>query len=145
MILDLVWQLGDEPECAHYRRTGLTTSGDWVPIAPAPEDHNRHRSDRYNFGGKPPESRDDSVLLTVMLIFVALTVVVNFVAILGLLKGRQTRSTLLKGLLRMYEDQGVSGYYDLSLLGIYSTRYSLFILAVVITRLISISVPFVVR
>jgi hypothetical protein len=91
------------------------------------------------------ESRDDPVLLTVMLIFVALTVVVNLVAILGLVKGRQTRSTLLMGLLRMYEDQGVAGYYDPSLLGNYDTRYSLFTLAVIITGVISILVPFVVR
>ena len=91
------------------------------------------------------DSREDPTLTIVMLIFAALTVVVNLVAVVGLLKGKQTRFTLLSGLLRMYDDQGVAGYYDPSLLGNYSTRYNLFILVVVVTGIISIAVPFVVR
>ena len=91
------------------------------------------------------DSREEATLTIVMLIFAALTVVVNLVAVVGLLKGKQTRFTLLSGLLRMYDDQGVAGYYDPSLLGNYSTRYNLFILAVVVTGIISIAVPFVVR
>lgn len=91
------------------------------------------------------ESRDDTTLVVTMGVFVCLTIVVNLVAILGLLKGRQTRQKLQEGLLRMYEDQGVAGYYDASLLGHYRTRYSLFVLAVVFTGLVSIAVPFIVR
>jgi len=90
-------------------------------------------------------SREDATLTIVMFIFVSLTIVVNLVAILGLLKGKQTRFKLLTGLLKMYKDQGVQGYYDPSLLSNYDTRYNLFILAVVFTGLISIVVPFVVR
>jgi hypothetical protein len=82
---------------------------------------------------------------TVMLIFVALTIVVNFVVIIGILKGKQTRSKLLSGLIRMYKDQGVDGYYDASLLTNYNTRYNLFILVVVVLGLISIVVPFVAK
>ena len=91
------------------------------------------------------DSREEATLTIVMLIFAALTVVVNLVAVVGLLKGKQTRFTLLSGLLRMYDDQGVAGYYDPSLLGNYSTRYNLFTLVVVVTGIISIAVPFVVR
>jgi uncharacterized membrane protein len=79
----------------------------------------------------------------VMLIFVILTIVVNLVVIIGILKGKQTRSRLLSGLIKMYEDQGVAGYYDPSLLGNYSTRYNLFILVVVFIGLIAIIVPFI--
>jgi hypothetical protein len=61
------------------------------------------------------ESQQTVNLTIVMFIFVSLTIVVNLVAILGLLKGKQTRSKLLTGLLKMYEDQGVEGYYDPSL------------------------------
>ena len=75
--------------------------------------------------------------------FVALLVVVNFVAEIGLLKGRQTRTKLINGLLKMYEDHGVEGYYDASLLGNYVTRYNLFLLAVVFTGLIAIVVPLI--
>jgi hypothetical protein len=80
-----------------------------------------------------------------MLIFVSLTIVVNLVVIIGILKGKQTRSKLLSGLIKMYKDQGVDGYYDASLLANYSTRYNLFILVVVVLGLIAIVVPFVAK
>ena len=79
----------------------------------------------------------------VMLIFVSLTIVVNFVVIIGILKGKQTRSKLLTGLIKMYKDQGVDGYYDSSLLTNYNMRYNLFILVVVFLGLIAIFVPFI--
>jgi hypothetical protein len=78
-----------------------------------------------------------------MLIFVTLTIVVNLVVIVGLLKGKQTRSKLLSGMIKMYKDQGVDGYYDSSLLSNYGTRYNLFILVVVFIGLIAIIVPFI--
>lgn len=82
---------------------------------------------------------------TVMAMFVSLLIVVNLVAVLGLLKGKQTRIKLINGLLKMYQDQGVEGYYDASLLSNYSTRYNLSILAVVFTGLIALVVPFIIR
>ena len=82
---------------------------------------------------------------TVMAMFVALLLVVNLVVIFGLLKGKQTRMKLLSGLLKMYKDQKVDGYYDESLLSNYDVRYNLFILAVVCTGLIALVVPFVIR
>jgi hypothetical protein len=63
----------------------------------------------------------------------------------GLFKGKQTRFKLLNGLMKMYKDQGVDGYYDTSLLGNYNTRYNLFIFAVIFIGLIAIIVPFVIR
>ena len=89
---------------------------------------------------------DESITTTiVMVMFVCLLVVVNTVVIFGLLKGKQTRLKLVNGLLKMYQDQGVEGYYDASLLSNYNTRYNLFILAVVFLGLIAIIVPFVIR
>ncbi len=91
------------------------------------------------------ESRTNTNLLIVMFIFVSLTIVVNLVVILGMLKGKQTRNILLSGLMKMYKDQNVEGYYDPSLLGNYNTRYNLFILTVAFLGLIAIVVPFVIR
>ncbi len=79
----------------------------------------------------------------IMFVLVALLIVINLIAELGLIKGRQTRTTLLNGILKMYKDQGVEGYYDPSLLGDYRTRYNLFLLAVLFTGLIALIVPFV--
>lgn len=81
----------------------------------------------------------------VMFTFVALIIVINFVAELGLIRGRQMRRKLLNGLLKMYKDQGVEGYYDPSLLSDYRTRYNLFMLTVLFTGLIAIVIPFVIR
>jgi len=91
------------------------------------------------------ESRMNTSLLIVMFIFVFLTIVVNLVVISGMLKGKQTRNILLSGLMKMYKDQGVEGYYDPSILGNYNTRYNLFIFVVVVLGLIAIVVPFVIR
>ena len=89
---------------------------------------------------------DQSATTTiVMSMFVCLLIVINLVVIFGLLKGKQTRSKLINGLLKMYKDQGVEGYYDASLLSNYNTRYNLFILAVVFIAVIAIVVPFVIR
>jgi uncharacterized membrane protein len=89
---------------------------------------------------------DQTTTTTIVIaLFVALVVVVNLVVIFGLLKGKQTRIKLINGLLKMYRDEGVEGYYDESLLSNYNLRYNLFILAVVCTGVIAIVVPFVIR
>jgi uncharacterized membrane protein len=91
-------------------------------------------------------SRDNNSTATiVMFTFVALLVVINFVAEVGLLRGRQMRQKLINGLLRLYKDNGVDGYYDPSLLGDYRMRYNLYILAVLFTGIVAIVVPFILR
>ena len=90
-------------------------------------------------------SETNGTTMIVMFTFVALLVVVNLVVELGLIRGRQMRKKLLSGLLKMYKDQGVEGYYDPSLLSDYKTRYNLFMLAVLFTGLVAIIIPFVIR
>jgi hypothetical protein len=89
-------------------------------------------------GGAEPKA------IIVIGIFVALILVVNFVAELGLMRGRDTRARLVAGLIRMYKDNGVDAYYDSSLLESYRTRYNLFMLVVLFTGLVAIVVPFVI-
>ena len=86
---------------------------------------------------------NDATMWIVFFTFVCLVIVVNVVAEIGLVKGRQTRMKLLNGLLKMYKDQKVDGYYDASLLSNYNTRYNLFLLTVVVTGLIALIVPLV--
>ena len=88
-------------------------------------------------------SNKDDTTWIVFFTFVCLVIVVNFVVEIGLLKGKQTRLKLINGLLKMYKDQGVEGYYDASLLSNYNTRYNLFLLVVIFTGLIAIVVPLV--
>ncbi len=95
--------------------------------------------------GMSESSRTDNSSLIVMFIFVCLIVVVNLVVVIGLKKGKQTREKLLKGLIKMYEDQKVDSYYDFSLLGNYNVRYNLFIMVVIFTAIIATIIPFILR
>ncbi|MFC1950291.1 hypothetical protein ACFLWD_01345 [Chloroflexota bacterium] len=93
--------------------------------------------------GVASSSDNGTTMWIVFFTFVCLVIVVNIVAEVGLTKGRQTRIMLINGLLKMYKDQGVEGYYDASLLNNYNTRYKLFLLTIVVTGLIAIVVPLV--
>jgi hypothetical protein len=88
-------------------------------------------------------SNRDATTWIVFFTFVALVIVVNFVVEIGLLKGKQNRVKLINGLLKMYKDQGVEGYYDGSLLSNYNIRYNLFLFTVLFTGIIAIVVPLV--
>jgi len=96
-------------------------------------------------GSRSASGGDGATLNIVMFTLVALLIVVNLVVEIGLIRGRQTRTKLLNGLLKMYKDQGVEGYYDSSLLGDYRTRYNLFMFTVLFTGLIALIIPFIIR
>lgn len=97
-----------------------------------------------NSGLASSGSRETNINI-VMFTFVALIIVINLVAEIGLIRGRQTRAKLLAGLLKMYKDNGAEGYYDVSLLGNYNTRYNLFMLTVLFTGVIALVIPFIIR
>lgn len=90
-------------------------------------------------------NEEDGVTTIVMFTFVALLIVINFIAEVGLIRGRQSRVKLLNGLIKMYKDNGVESYYDVSLLADYRTRYNLFMLAVLFTGLVALIIPFIIR
>lgn len=90
-------------------------------------------------------SDGDGTQNIIMFTFVALILVVNLVSEIGLIRGRQMRKKLIGGLLKMYQDQGVAGYYDPSLISDYRTRYNLFMLAVLFTGLVALIIPFIIR
>jgi len=89
---------------------------------------------------RSPKSTNDWI---VFVTFTALVIVVNFVVVNGLLKGKQMRAKLITGLLKMYKDNNVEGYYDPTLLTNYATRYNLFLLAVGFTGVVALIVPIV--
>jgi hypothetical protein len=95
--------------------------------------------------GMVEKSRTENSSLMVMFAFVMLIVLVNIVVVIGLLKGRQTRTKLIKGLIAMYRDQDVAKYYDETLLSNYNIRYNLFIMVVLCTGIIATVVPFILR
>ena len=76
-------------------------------------------------------------------LFLILIGIVNTITIKGLKRGKETRSTLLTGLINMYQDQNVAQYYDEKLLKGYDMRYTLFTIVVVATGVIALAVPLV--
>jgi len=52
----------------------------------------------------------------VFVAFIYLVIVINLVVIIGLLRGKEPKTKLIGGLLKMYKDPGVDGYHDSSLL-----------------------------
>jgi hypothetical protein len=98
-----------------------------------------------NSGIASSSNEGGSTRTIVMFTFAALIIVVNFVAEIGLLRGRQMRHKLMDGLLKMYKDQQVDSYYDPSILGDYKVRYNLFIIVVLFTGLVALIIPFIIR
>ncbi len=90
-------------------------------------------------------SDDGPAAIWTMVTLIIMIVVVNLVVIFGLLKGKDSRSKLINGLLKMYKDQNVDQYYDLSIVTNYDKRYVLFIMAVVSTGLIAIVIPLILK
>jgi len=81
----------------------------------------------------------------ILAVLVVATLLINVFSVKALVAGRQTRATLITGLLQMYEDQGVEKYYDPSLLDTYGARYKLFVAVLTVLAVIAIVVPLLAR
>jgi hypothetical protein len=81
----------------------------------------------------------------ILAVLVAATLLINVFAVRALIAGRQTRTSLITGLLAMYQDQGVDKYYDPSLLDTYGARYKLFIAVLAVLAFIAVVVPLLER
>jgi hypothetical protein len=88
-----------------------------------------------------PSTANDVILA----IFIAMTILLNIVAVAALVLGRRTRGMLLNGLVSMYRDNEVGQYYDPSLMSNYGVRYLLFAGVIVILALTAIVVPLIIR
>jgi hypothetical protein len=89
-------------------------------------------------------AKDSPAANAVLVVTMALVLVVNWVAYGGLGKGRETKAKLLAGLIKMYEEEGVAKYYDLSLLELYTSRYRFYLVGVIATGVASLIIPVVV-
>jgi len=78
-------------------------------------------------------------------VLILATLLINVFSVRALVAGRQTRSTLITGLLTMYKDQEVDKYYDPSLLDMYGARYKLFIAVLAVLAAVAIVVPLLER
>ena len=81
----------------------------------------------------------------ILSVFIVMTVLVNFIAVVALQAGRRTRRRLLEGLVAMYKDNNVDKYYNPYLLSDYGTRYLLFSGVVILLACTAIAVPLILR
>ncbi len=77
-----------------------------------------------------------------MMIFILLIITVSIVSEIGLIKGKQTRTRLIEGLIEIYEDYDIAKYYSKNMLLNYQIRYNLFIITILATSLVAVIVPF---
>ena len=78
-------------------------------------------------------------------VFIAMTLLLNVVAVAALVLGRRNRRILLGGLVAMYRDNQVDKYYDASLMSNYGLRYLLFAGVIATLGFTAIIVPLVIR
>ncbi len=81
----------------------------------------------------------------ILAVFIALTFLLNAIAVAALILGRRNRRMLLEGLVAMYRDNEVDKYYDPSLMSNYGTRYLLFAGVILTLAVTAIVVPFIIR
>ena len=81
----------------------------------------------------------------ILAVFIAMTLLLNIIAVAALVLGRRTRRLLLHGLVAMYRDHEVDKYYDPSLLSNYGVRYVLFAAVIVTLAITAIIVPLIIR
>ena len=94
-------------------------------------------ADTYN-----RDSTSEDILLVV---FTILLMIVNAISVIGLQVGKQTRNTLLNGLIDMYQDNQVEKYYNPTLLGNYNRRYTLFTGVIACLGITAVIVPLIIR
>ena len=81
----------------------------------------------------------------VLAVLIAMTVLLNAIAIGALILGRRTRRMLLGGLAAMYRDNAVDKYYDPALSSNYGIRYLLFSAVILTLAATAVVVPFIIR
>ena len=91
------------------------------------------------------EGDSSSVNDVVLAVFIAMTILLNVIAVAALILGRRTRRLLLGGLVAMYRDNEVDKYYDTALMANYGVRYALFAGVIVTLALTAIVVPLIIR
>jgi len=93
--------------------------------------------------GVAANQKDDSATV-IFFVLTALVLVINAIAWGGLKKGQESKTKLLAGLVKLYQEQGVSQYYDSSLLEVYQSRYKMYLTGVIATGVTAIAIPVIV-
>ena len=86
----------------------------------------------------------NAAAIAILVILMALVVLINFVVLRILSRGKERRAKLMAGLLKMYKEEDMEQYYDPSIDRGYDARYNLFSVVVVSLGSVAILVPILV-
>ena len=100
-----------------------------------------------NFGVAPEAATegDAATYEIILAVFIAMTALLNIVAVAALVLGRRTRRLLLGRLVAMYRDNDVDKYYEPTLMSNYGVRQLLFAAVIAALAVTAIIVPLVIR
>lgn len=84
------------------------------------------------------------LVLIIMLLFFVLVIVISFIAYKSLKRGQRIRQKLLNGFLKMYEDNGLSAYYDSSIVKDSDARYGQYTFLLLTTSATALLVPLLI-
>jgi hypothetical protein len=80
----------------------------------------------------------------IMFVSIFATTAITCFSVWTLLQNKKQRAKLNQGLAKLYEDEGVSQYYDGSIFKGYETRYNLFAIILISVGAVSVIAPLVV-
>ena len=100
-----------------------------------------------NFGVAAEAATEEGAVAydIILVVFIAMTILLNFVALTALVLGRRTRRMLLVGLVAMYRDNDVDKYYEPTIMSNYGVRYLLFAGVIATLAVTAIIVPLIMR
>ncbi len=80
----------------------------------------------------------------IMVILMAVIIAINFFVLRIIARGKERRSKLMAGLMKMYEEEGMEQYYNGSIEKGYEARYNLFSAVVISLGAVAVLVPILV-
>jgi capsule polysaccharide export protein KpsE/RkpR len=80
----------------------------------------------------------------IMFICIAATVAIDLCAVRVFLKNKARRAKLNEGLMKLYKEEGVDQYYDVSVFKGYETRYNLYTVILTAVGAVSVIAPLVI-
>lgn len=83
-----------------------------------------------------------AVIIMVILLFVIIAI--NFFVLRILQRGKERRTKLMAGLMKMYQEEGMEQYYDASVEKGYEARYNLFSAIVIALGAVAVLIPILV-
>jgi hypothetical protein len=86
----------------------------------------------------------NAIALVILILLLAVVIAINFFVLRILSRGKERRAKLMAGLMKMYQEEEMEGYYDPTIEHSYEARYNLFSAVVVSLGSLAVLIPILV-